>query len=429
MSTALAARPRLRVLASGEIAKVAPTRKKALRPKRIDTYNGHPATGLTAESLLAMYRDAERGLPVKQFDCFDDLIEIDGHLRGLINNRIEGVAGCDMRIQPGRPDKPSELAAAALDERIREMLPELVEHHLTAPHYGIACSNTVWDFVEGVIAPIDFVHAAHRRFASPHPDRASEIWLIEGDTTRDLVELEPGLWCVSRYRGRNPWSAGLLRTCGWWAMFKRWSIRDWQIFAEMFGLPLVLGFYEEGASEKTRQALEDAVRAVGEDGFAVLSSLAEIVIKETARSGDSSTVYPRIADMCEQQMSKLIAGATTASDTGGSVGSYNLGSVHESRSYKFDRRDARRAGGMFAHDVGIPFVKWNGYDRAAPPRLNVQITRDSLERAKALQIVGEVVDIDEEQIRDEFTLRTPAAGKGVRFKAKQAGGIGGDPAE
>ena len=420
MTTALAA-PKLRVL-DGGLAKSPPRRRAIATPKRIDTYNSHPATGLTAEMLLAMYRAAEQGAPLKQFDCFDDLVEIDGHLRGLINNRIEGVAGCDMRIQPGLPDKPSEIAAAALDDRVREMLPELVEHHLTAPHYGVAVSNTVWDFVEGVIAPIEFIHAAHRRFASPHPDRAHEIWLIGGETARDLVELEAGLWCVSRYRGRNPWSSGLLRTCGWWAMFKRWSIRDWQIFAEMFGLPLVIGFYEEGASEETRKALEEAVRAIGEDGFAVLSALAEIVIKETARSGDSSTVYPKIADMCEQQMSKVIAGSTTASDVGGSVGSYNLGSIHESRGYKFDRRDARRAGGMFSRDVGVPFIRWNGYDRAAPPRLNIQITRDSLERAKVLQTVGQVVPIDPSQIYDEFTLRVPADGKGVMFPSKSPGG-------
>ena len=202
--TALASQPTLRVVVDEKLAKPAP-KKAVLTPRRIDTYNSHPATGLTVEMLLSYFRDAERGIPVRQFDCFEDLIEIDGHLRGHVGGRIESVSGCDMVVKAGRPDKPSELAAGALSERLGDLeFREFVEHQLEAPHFGIAFTNIVWDFVDGVIAPTNFINAAHRRFASPSQDRASELWLIAGDTTRDLTELEPGLWAVSRYRVRNP---------------------------------------------------------------------------------------------------------------------------------------------------------------------------------------------------------------------------------
>ena len=427
----IAARSRLArpiVLASGLKITTATRRAPAVNlgdARGIDTYSTHPAIGLTADMLLSFYREAERGVPVRQFDCFEDLIEVDGHLRGLINERIEFVSGADWTLKAGRPDKASEVAAATLEEQLRNHLGfrEFIEHHLEAPHFGIAGTNIVWDISDdGVVAPVEFRNAAHRRFAAPSQELAGKIMLVQGTTARDLVELEPGLWAMSHYRGRNPWACGLMRTAAWWAMFKRWSVRDWQVFAEMFGLPLVIGYYEEGAGLESRQALEDVVKAIGEDGYAVLSNLTEVVIKDQARSGDSSTVYPQIAALCEAQMSKLIAGATLAVDAGGpgSKGSYALGTVHEERAYALKRADARRVEEMFVRDVGHWFNTWNGFDRAAPPRLKIQITRDNLERAKVLETVGQIVDLDEDQIREEFSLRVPAPGKGVRFQAAKA---------
>lgn len=419
MTTALASKPKLRIVPPDDPLKPVPTRRTPVEPKRIDTYNSHPAVGLTVEMLLSFFREAERGMPVRQFDCFDDLIEIDGHLRGLIDGSIEAVAGCDMVIKPGRDDKPSRIAAEALAERLGELpFHQTIAHQLTAQHYGIGCSSIVWDYVDGIAAPVKLIDVAHRRFAAPSMDRADKIMLIAGDNVRDLTELEAGLWFVSKRRGRNPWASGLMRTCAWWAMIKRWAIRDWQVFAEMFGLPLVIGYYEEGASMPSRLALEDAVKVIGEDGFAILSDLTEIVIKDTVRSGDSSTVYPRIIDTAEAQQSKAIVGATLTTDVGGK-GSYALGAIHESRQYAKERASARDVQADFQTCIGKPFIVWNGYDRAAAPHLSIKITRDNLERAKTLQIIGQAIPLDEEQIREEFHLRPPT-GAGVKFAPKAA---------
>lgn len=387
----------------------------------MDTYNSHPGYGLTAESIVSFFRRAEAGWPVQQFDMFDDLIENDGHLRGLVNGRVEKVSGCDWVLKPGSDDPQSAVAAKSLEERLRNDIGfrEFLEHHLMAPHFGIACTNIVWNDVERIITPTEFRNAAARRFRSPSAERANEIWLIGGSTINDLIELEPGLWAVSTYRHRNPWASGMMRTCAWWAAFKRWQVRDWQVFAELFGLPMVLGTYELGATLATRQALEDAIKQLGTDGWAIISKSAEIIIKEAgARGGDSSTVFPPMIRMCEDQMSKLIAGATLTTDAGGpnSKGSYALGAVHETREYALTKADARRVEEMFVRDIGQPYVRWNGFGNAKPPRLKIQITRDSLERAKVIEIIGKGIDIDKSQLQEEFSLREPAPGNAVSFK-------------
>ena len=425
MTTALTTRPNLRrpALLLDEHGREIPTARRIVADRSargMETYNTHPAFELTLENLLSYYRMAERGQPLRQFDCFHDVIEMDPDLRSKVNGRIESVAGCDWVVMPGRSDKPSELAAGALNERLQNQIEfrAFLTHQLTCVHYGMAMTNFVWDFEEGVIVPIDFVNPASRRFAAPTAERANEIWLVDGATGGStLIELVPGLWGTSIYRNilsRNPYAGGLMRSCSVWSMFKRWSVRDWQVFAAMFGIPMAIGYYEEGAGPKSKEALEDAVRAIGQDGWAVLSSLTELVVKETSRGGDSSTVFPQMIKLCEDQIAKLLTGGTLNSDVA-DVGSYNAASVHESRGYQMLCFDAQCVQEMFVRDIGRTFVAWNGYDRAAPPRLKIKIKRDALQWAQTLEILGQAIELDSDQIYEDFSLRVPMPGKGVKF--------------
>jgi phage gp29-like protein len=396
----------------------------APNPRGMQTYSSHPEIGLTAELLAGYHRAAELGAPMRQFDMWDGLMERAAEMRGMFSERNEDVAGCDFSVvpPPDRDDKPSRIAASALQEYLQysvslnmpsaTMRPATcfrtyLEHQLTSVPFGYACTNQVWDYIEKLLVPTRFEPIAQRRFGAPAGDRANEIWLIDG-TTFGYIELEAGCWSVTTYHHRNPYAAGLMRSCAWWAMFALLSFKQWQVFADMFGLPMAIGYYEEGAGKDSRLALEDAVRTIGQDGYAILSAMTELVVKETARGGDSSTVYPLIMNAGLAQITKLITGGslnTDVSSTG--AGSYNAATVHESRAYKMKRRDATRVEDAFVEGVGKPFVVWNGFDRAAPPRLKMKIARDELARAQTLEIIGTAMPISKMQIEEEFNLRRP----------------------
>lgn len=444
VTTALARRPKIRDLSildqyGQPIGEPAVRRLAAPpNPRGHQTYNSHPAVGLTVELLMSFYRSAEGGAPIRQMDLFDDLMERHAEMRGMFAERNEDVSGCDFAIvpPPDRNDKPSRVAAQKLQEYLQYSVATYgpspssspatcfrtwLEHQLTAIPFGYACTALVWDYVEELVVPVRFEPIAQRRFAAPGVDRANEIWLVDGTKSPfDLIEMQAGLWSVLRYHHRNPYAAGLMRSCSWWVMFALLSFKQWQIFADMFGLPLAIGYYEEGAGKVSREALEDAVRSIGQDGYAVLSALTELVIKETARGGDSSTVYPLIMAACDKQITKLITGGTLNTDVSSTgAGSYNAATVHQSRLYAMKRRDATRLEDAFAESIGRAFIAWNGYDRAGVPRLKMKIARDDLERAQTLKILGEAMEIDQDQIREEFNLREPAEGRGVRFQAAE----------
>lgn len=431
MTVALATRPKLRVPTildeNGRPLPSPQLRKLTERnPRGQQTSSTHPEVGLTVESLASYQRQAEQGSPVRQMDMFDGLMERLPEMRGMFSERNEDVAGCDWAVvpPPDRDDKPSQLAAAALQEYLQYNVNAVVPSPTTSPAlsfrsflehqgsnvpFGYAATNMMWDYVDGLIVPVQFEPVAHRRFGSPSADLAHQLWLIDAGIGRfQLQELEAGMWAVTRYAGRNPYAAGLMRSCSWWVLFSLLNFKQWQVFADMFGLPLAIGYYQEGAGEKSRLALEDAVRLIGQDGYAVLSDLTELVIKETVRGGDSSTVYPQIFALALNQITKLITGGalnTDVSSTG--AGSYNAATVHESRAFKMKRRDATRIEDTFSESIGRTFVAWNGFDRAAPPRLKIKIARDELARAQTIEILGMAMPISKAQMREEFNLRTP----------------------
>lgn len=428
MTVALTTRPKLRdtriLDASG--SPIPATRRvvTGANPRGQQTYSSHPEIGLTIETLLSYQRQAEYGNAIRQMDMFDGLIQRHAEARGMFNERNEDISGADWCIEPGRPDKPSIMAAAALDEILQYSIDSYVpspstspstcfrtylEHQLTCVPYGYAGTNLVWDYVEKLVAPVRFEPIAARRFGAPSQDRANELWLIDGSRgTFELVELEAGLWSTTRLLHRNPYASGLMTSCSWWILFALTGFKQWQIFADMFGLPVAIGYYTEGASGDSRIALEEAVRKIGQDGYTVLSDLTEVVMLETSRGGDTSTVWPLIMKVCDKMLTQLITGGTLNTDVSSTgAGSYNAASVHESREFKMKRRDAGRVEDSFTESIGRTFVVWNGMDRAAPPRLRAKIARDELARAQTVEIIGQAMPLSKRQLREQFVLREP----------------------
>lgn len=404
----------------------APRVELAVRPHwNDDTASTHPATAMSMAKLLALYSAAENGEPLGQFDAFDDYLGRDGHLITCDEGRRLPVAGANWILKPG-DDKPGSIKAAEdLDRILRTPAPPgeddfqaVLDWQMLHVSYGFSPTNMAWGKFDGTgpWAPVRWKNVAHRRFAALDADNVGTIALVNGDST-DRVPLEPGAWIVTRYPGRNPWSSGRMRAGAMWAMFKSWSLRDWLTFAEMFGMPTAIGFYEAGASIETRRALENLLRQIGSDGYGVLEDTTDVVLKDSVRSGDASSVFPAIWDKCEAQMSKAYAGGTLTIDAG-TTGSYAQASTHEGRSFILTMSDAIRLQAAINRDVCGPFIAWNGYGDAAPPRLKFQIMRSlSLkERAEIFQILATAfpgeLEFDEDQIREEFQLRKPT-GKGL----------------
>src|SRR5215216_3969869 len=109
---------RLSLARPGALPQQAP-RGRAAREIALDRWVDHPGHGITPQRVLAIYALAEAGYPRQQVDLFDDLVEHDGHLRNLLEQRVQAVAGKPWVIQAAGNGRDDELAARILATTLR----------------------------------------------------------------------------------------------------------------------------------------------------------------------------------------------------------------------------------------------------------------------------------------------------------------------
>ncbi len=371
-----------------------------------DNFVTHPGTSLTPQQLVAIFRAAEVGNPMEQCDLFEDLIETDGHLRSVIAARTLAVAGKKWQMKAGGPRPIDTTAAEMLEAALRKTnFADLVAHLLNTRYFGYSASEIVWESVGGTIVPTWFINVPCRRFRFDEFDRPRLIT----EKNFEGLELQVGQWVF----GKNTTSqitarSGLMRTAAWFSLFKRYSWRDWIVYAEKYGIPLAIGKWQEGATEEDKAALEEAVHDIGTAGQVTMSENTEIEIREASEGGDSTNLHSSIVKEANKEISKLITGSTLTVEQG-SPGSFALGEVHADRSYDLVRSDERFVGRRIDRDVAMPFLEFNGLQDAAIPKLIIHISKnEGLARVKETETLWNMgLALDTEQLREEHNLRAP----------------------
>jgi phage gp29-like protein len=285
----------------------------------------------------------------------------------------------------------------------------------------------VWDRRDDHVVPVWFAEVPHRRIRF-NVETDEPRLLTKGNTT-DGEALEPGRWLFARRRHRKTVRAGLMRTAIWWSWIKGLSVRDWQLFCSRFGIPFVLGTHSVNAVEATIQTLEDAIKAFGSNGGAVLPEGTQLEVKEIAVGGNNANVHPGLVALANAELSKLIAGGTLTSGEGSSTGSYALGTVHQQNKFALALGDATKLGNWVSTQLGAAFIRFNGL-AARPPRLMHRVVPDlnPLERMKLLSIYCNELggELDDDQVREENGIKRPT---GKALKGTKAGPAEGAPGE
>lgn len=391
------------------------------RELKYSYYQDHPGHGCTPQRVISIFRDAEVGFPTTQCDLFDDVVENDCTLRNLFDQRTQAVAGKPHAIQAGGPSAEDELVARVLASAFENLqLIGFFEHQLGFNRYGWGATEIDWGELEFEgrtwIVPIWLANVPARRFRID--TRTDQLLLITDDKTEG-ESLKAGKWCVTR--GRGPLArAGLMRSAVWPALWKRFSTRDWVVYSEMFGIPLVQATYDDvdspggGASDiDSRTVAEEIVRRFGSSGGAVTPKSIEVKIHEAGRESDSSGTHGNLIRFANAEMGKLINGSTLANDNAGSGGaSYALGEVHDSVRWDNVVSDAGRLEESIRTQIFAPFLRFNGLEgKAKAPRMRIQVVRDLSPKVRlecadiALNKLG--IPISTSQVRQDASFREP----------------------
>ena len=203
---------------------------------------------------------------------------------------------------------------------------------------------------------------------------------------------------------------GLFRTLAWLYMFKHYSAHDFAEFLELYGMPIRIGKYGAGATEKEKQTLLRAVAEIGHNAAGIMPEGMMIELHQAA-SGTTAGNNPfmTMIEWCEKSATRLILGQTLTSGADGKASTNALGQIHNEVRHDLLVADARRLAQTINQQILEPFLRVNfaiGEETRLPQfEFDTRETADLAAIAEALpKLVDVGVQIPERWARDKLAI-------------------------
>lgn len=383
-------------------------------------YSEHPTLGLGPGRAAQLLRDAEQGNLIGQCELAEDMEEKDAHLQSELGKRRRALLSLPWTIKPPRNPTPVE-------KRDAEMLSEVIQDFTWLEDCLFDASDAIlkgfsaqefigWDMVDGIQIPTG-VEWRDPAWFMTHPDNRNELRLR--DASYAGVEMQPFGWIVHRAKSKSGYLSrnGLIRTLVWPFLFKNYSVRDLAEFLEIYGLPVRLGKYPEGATETEKNTLLQAVLSIGHNAGGIIPKGMEIDFQNAATGqADPFTV---MMDWCERSMSKAILGGTLTTQADGKASTNALGNVHNEVRMEVRDADLRQLAATLTRDLVYPLFALNGKSYQSStriPRLEFDVTEadDMRQLAYPLRsLVSMGMKIPTSWVRQKLQIPEPAGDEEV----------------
>ena len=338
---ALKAEQKIKVPASGDLEGGQVVRL-VQQPK---IYGDHPSSGLTPKKLASIMEDAEQGDITAQHELFADMEEKDGHIQAEMGKRKNALLKLDWNIKPPKNATPAEVK---LTEELSEWFDNLdgqdalILDLADAIGHGFSAIELKWQLSNGVWLPNQFIHRPQSWFKFTEQD---EIRLKSDKPEGE--ELWPMGWLIHKHRARSGQTArmGLHRTLAWPYIYKSYSVKDLAELLEIYGIPVRLGKYPPGSSDKEKLDLINALISIGHNAAGIIPDGMEIAF-EAAAAGNVDP-FDTMIKWCEKTCSKVILGGTLTTEADGKTSTNALGKVHNEVRHDILGSDARQIESAF----------------------------------------------------------------------------------
>lgn len=279
----------------------------------------YPSVNLTPEKLAKIFREADCGYTSRQMELFEEMEEKDPHLFSQLQTRKNAVCGLDWEIIAYSEDsKDKEIAEFVKDtiKNIKDFDSSLLDL-LDAIGKGVSFLEIKWKLSNGYlkVENLKYIHPKHIYWE----DEKLKI-ITKGNLSGMYVnEVQENKLIIHRYKARSGHEsrAGLLRVVAWMYLFKNYTLKDWVTFIEKYGMPILLGEYDESSSEEDKGALMEALINIGTDSAGIISRNTKVNVIDNDKKS-SADIFENMARFCDEQISKAILGQTLTSDSGGS---------------------------------------------------------------------------------------------------------------
>lgn len=381
------------------------------------------AAGLTPARMSAILADCDKGEIEAFMTLAEEMEERDPHYASVLGQRKRAISGVTPTVKPASEAARDKEIAEAVTRWIAEHegFPGLVEDLLDSLAKGFSVVEIDWRTDREAWAPAGFIWRPQRFFQFDRETGRELRLRDEADAVNGVpLRLHKFVRHTAKLKSGHAFRGGLARVVAFSWLCKAYTLKDWMAFVELYGLPLRLGRYGPGASQKDIATLFRAVANIGTDAAAVIPKFMDIEFVDTKSGTGTQPIFENLARYVDEQVSKAVLGQTMTTDNGSSMAQAK---VHNDVRLDIAQADARSVSAAINRDLVTPFVKLNYGADAVPPRLLIEIDEpeDTEKLVKNVTgLVGAGVRFNEAEIRRRVGMSDPEKGDAV---------IGNAPAE
>jgi len=261
---------------------------------------------------------------------------------------------------------------------------------------------------------VDIVPVAFERLTI---DEAGKLRVLTEQTPYEGIELPPNKFVVHvpHAAGGHPMRGGLLRASAIAYLGKHLAMKDWMVFAEVFGMPVRIARYEPSATPEEKRELLRMLESLRADAAGIFSKAVELQLLE-AGQGKAPPPYEHICEFFNRELSKAWLGGTLTVETTGAGLERSSGGPGVHNEVRLDLRqdDIAIEGRTIRRDVLGPVARLRFGERVPVPyfRRQLELPRD---RRELSEVLGRAVNELRMRVPARWaheTLGIPAAGEG-----------------
>jgi phage gp29-like protein len=382
------------------------------RPPIIDRYPIIIGQNLNGQNLSATYRVCLTGWRYQLVDILNELLEHDGHARGVVRQRILSVACGRIEVHPPRlrKDHPkADLAKEAADilaEQIDSIpnFTQAIAQLQWGVIYGISASEINWNFsAQDGWEPVGLSHIHSRRLNYPDPSTWDLYIYDQGLVGPGLNAFGPTVGMlglrVGNYPGKfithvpalnadYPTRDGEGRYIGFLMLLKRMIVRASAQDFERVVRPWVLGYFNRDADEngkppaatpEDQTQLQNALKAFGL-GSLNAASLPNTVKVELLKAISAMSAVEFLSYL-NREMSKALLGQSFTTEPGAN-GNFATAEVAERGTLKISRYDGRCLADSLESGLARPWFRLRYPSESVKLAPRVKIMVDELPSPK-----------------------------------------------
>ncbi len=325
--------------------------------------------GLNPAKLARIMRQADEGDMTAYMEMAEEIEEKDTHYLAVLSTRKRAVSQLEITVEPAG-NSEDDIANAKLVEDFlrRDELQGEIFDMLDAIGKGFSVTEIIWDISENLWMPKELKWRDPRFFQFDKNDGET---LLLRDASYQGVPLDPYKFIIHKHKAKSGLTVrgGVVRPCAWMWLFKNFSIKDWVVFAEAYGLPVRVGKYGPSATKEDKNILMRAVANIGSDAAAIIPESMTIEFIESAGKTASADVFEKLCNFADLQISKAILGQTTTTDA--VSGGHAVSKEHNEVRGDIEKADAVQLSSTLNTQLVQPIVYLNRGPQKKYPRLRI----------------------------------------------------------